>query len=139
MKTENQSYYNLTAQQARHFIDTGKLLIVERIGPQPDKVENGVALLEDMNGLYYEYEPPFRIGETTRFREPWTWNSMLAKDDRSILLNSFSPFLETPKGVSRQQTCFSNSKSGFLFAHENRYRPITRVSIKRRRASVASN
>ena len=65
------NYHNLTAQQARHFIDHGRLLVAKRIEPQPDKVENGVALLEDMNGLHYDYESPFRIGETTKFREPW--------------------------------------------------------------------
>lgn len=65
---------NLTANQARYLIDHGKLLIVERIEPQPISAPlnqfewNGMILSADE----LTQKCPFAtIGEVTKFREPF--------------------------------------------------------------------
>jgi len=108
MKTENQSYYNLTAQQARHFIDHGNLLVVERVEPKPSEWFDKPAFSHGNGhsgiGWYVHHdeypdegaefigECPFAIiGETTKFREPWRVYNKVSDsyDDATIDLNSY--------------------------------------------------
>lgn len=75
-------YLNLTAQQALHFQEHGKILIVEKIEPQPNKVSDiGIPYRETLSWDLPDAPPeeiwmpipcPFdRIGEIVGFREPW--------------------------------------------------------------------